>query len=313
MPALTGKLGHRVWVLLKTAVLGWLDDRAPSMGAAIAFDTLFSLAPVLLLVIAVAGIAFGEEAARGAIVAQLGGLMGQEGAATLQAMIATAGASRSDIIATVIGVVTLLIGATTVFAELQSSLNVIWKAEPPKEPTLVWMVRVRLASLSLIVVMGFLLLVSLVVSAALSALGGFLSGILPGLNILLNFLNTVLSFAVIAALIATIFRVLPDVVIPWSDVWLGAVVTALLFTIGKTVIGLYIGSSQVATTYGAAGALVIILLWVYYTAQIFLFGAEITKAQAALRGSRKEAAAELRAKAKEQVLTDADEEAGSRA
>src|SRR5690242_21016497 len=272
--------------ILVKAVRGYIDDRAMSMGAAIAYYTVFSLAPILILVIAVAGLVFGEDAARGAIVAQLGGLMGQEGAQALQAMIRSAGETTTSTIAGIIGIVMLVIAATTVFAELQSALNIIWKAPPPKVSTVTLLVRVRLASLALIVGMGFLLLVSLIVNAALTALGGWLAGILPGLDILLHIANAVLSLTVITALFAMVYKLLPDTPIPWRDVWVAAIITALLFTIGKYLISLYIGSSKIASTYGAAGALVIILLWVYYSAQIFLFGAEIAWAYSETHGSR---------------------------
>jgi len=256
------------------------------MGAAIAFYTLFSLAPMLLMIIAVAGLVFGEVAARGALMGQLEGLMGREGAAALQAMIASAGHPVSGVVATVVAVVTLVVGATTVFAELQSSLNVIWKAEPPKEASVVLLVKVRLASLSLIAVIGFLLLVSLVLSAILTAVGDFLRGIMPGLEIMMQAANFVISLGVVTTLFAMIYKVLPDVNIPWRDVWFGSFITALMFSLGKFLISLYLGSSNVATTYGAAGALVIVLMWVYYSSQIFLFGAEITKAFSLTHGSK---------------------------
>jgi len=276
----------RIWRVLVTAFNGWLDDRAASMGAAIAFCTLFSMAPMLLLIIAVAGLVFGPDAARGALMGQLEGLMGREGAAALQAMIASAGHPVSGTIATIVAVGTLIVGATTVFAELQASLNVIWKAEPPKEPSIVWLVRVRLLSLSLIGAIGFLLLVSLVVSAALTALSNYLAGIMPGLDIIMQVVNLLISLAVITTLFAMIYKVLPDVKIPWRDVWFGSFITAVMFSVGKLLIGLYLGSSNVASAYGAAGALVVVLMWVYYSSQIFLFGAEITRAFSLFQGSR---------------------------
>jgi len=247
----------KAWRIVVSAFNGWLDDRGASMGAAIAFYTLFSIAPMMLMIIAVAGLVFGEDAARGALMGQLEGLMGREGAAALQAMIASAGQPVSGVVATVVAVVTLVVGATTVFAELQSSLNVIWKAEPPKEPSVVWLVKVRLASLSLIAVIGFLLLVSLVISAMLSAVSDYLRGIMPGLNVIMQVVNFVVSLGVVTTLFAMIYKVLPDVNIPWRDVWFGSFITALMFSLGKFLISLYLGSSSIATTYGAAGALVI--------------------------------------------------------
>ncbi|WP_158044304.1 YihY/virulence factor BrkB family protein [Skermanella pratensis] len=276
----------KAWQVLVTAFNGWLEDRAASMGAAIAFYTLFSLAPMLLLIIAIAGLVFGPEAAQGALMGQLEGMMGREGAAALQAMIASAGKPVSGTIATVVALVTLIVGATTVFAELQSSLNVIWKADPPPGSSVVWLVKVRLLSLSLIGAIGFLLLVSLVVSATLTALSDYLAGIMPGLDLMMQATNLVISLAVVTTLFAMIYKMLPDTRIPWRDVWFGSFITAVMFSIGKLLISLYLGSSNIASAYGAAGALVIVLMWVYYSAQIFLFGAEITWAFSLTHGSR---------------------------
>lgn len=272
--------------LLSAAANAYLEDRAMTMGAAIAYYTVFSLAPVLILVIAVAGLAFGHEAAEGAIVDELGGLLGRDGARALQAMIRGAADRGSGIAATVVGLVTLAVAATSVFAELQGSLNVIWKAAPSPRSAVWDIVRVRLLSLSLIVALGFLLLVFLVVSAALTAFAGYLERVFPGLDVLMRLINMAVSFAVTAALFAMVYKMLPDTRIAWGDVWIGAAVTALLFTVGKLLIGLYIGSSNVASTYGAAGALVVILIWVYYSAQIFLFGAEFAKVYAERYGTR---------------------------
>jgi membrane protein len=276
----------QVWGVLTSAFGGWMNDRCLTMGAAIAYYTVFSLAPMLILVIATAGLAFGQEAARGAIVRQFAGLMGREGAAALQAMIESASNTGAGIVATVIGVVTLLLAATGAFAEMQAALNVIWKAEPPKVNAVWGLIRQRLLSLSLILAIGFLSLVSLVISTALAAFGDYLTGALPGVEVIVQALNFVVSFLVIAALFAMIFKLLPDATIAWRDVRFGALVTALLFTVGKFLISLYIGSSSVASSYGAAGAFVIILLWIYYSAQIFLFGAEITRAYAESHGTR---------------------------
>ncbi len=264
--------------LCRAAAAGWSADRAPSMGAAMAYYMVFSLAPMLILVIAIAGLVFGQAAAQGAIVEQLGDLMGVEGAAALQAMIASAGHKRAGVIATLIGTGTLLIAATAVFGELQAALNVIWKVQRRRRRMPVAVARERLLSLSLILALGFLLLVSLVLSAALSAFGHYLSGVFPGLPLMLRILHLALSFGMMSILFAMIFKILPDAPVAWQDVWIGAMATALFFSIGKYLIGLYIGSSNVASTYGAAGALVVILVWIYYSAQILLFGAEFTKA-----------------------------------
>jgi membrane protein len=271
--------------LCRAAGAAWLEDRAPSMGAAMAYYMVFSLAPVLILVIAVAGLVFGQAAAQGAIVKQLGDLMGIEGAAALQAMIASAAHKRAGIVATLIGSGTLLIASTAVFGELQAALNVIWKVQRRRK-ALIALARERLLSLSLILALGFLLLVSLVLSAALTAFGQYLNGVFPGLPVMLRILHLALSFALMSVLFAMIFKILPDTPVAWQDVWVGAMTTALLFSVGKYLIGLYIGSSNVASTYGAAGALVIILLWIYYSAQILLFGAEFTKACADRRLAR---------------------------
>jgi membrane protein len=264
--------------LCRAAAAGWLADRAPSMGAAMAYYMVFSLAPMLILVIAIAGLVFGQAAAQGAIVEQLGDLMGVEGAAALQAMIVSAGRKRAGIIATLVGIGALLIASTAVFVELQAALNVIWKVQRHSRGALFAAAREQLLSLSLILALGFLLLVSLVLSAALSAFGHYLDGVFPGLPLMLRILHLALSFGMMSVLFSMIFKMLPDAPVAWQDVWVGAMATALLFSVGKYLIGLYIGSSNIATTYGAAGALVIILVWIYYSAQILLFGAEFTKA-----------------------------------
>jgi membrane protein len=264
--------------LCRAAGTGWLADRAPSMGAAMAYYMVFSLAPMLILVIAIAGLVFGQAAAQGAIVEQLGDLMGVEGASALQAMIVSAGHKRAGIIATLVGTGTLLVASTAVFVELQAALNVIWKVERRQRRALIAVAREQLLSLSLILAIGFLLLVSLVLGAALSAFGHYLDGVFPGLPLVLRILHLALSFGMMSVLFGMMFKILPDAPVAWQDVWIGAMTTALLFSFGKYLIGLYIGSSNVASTYGAAGALVIILLWIYYSAQILLFGAEFTKA-----------------------------------
>jgi membrane protein len=270
------------WALCRAAGTAWLADRAPSMGAAMAYYMVFSLAPMLILVIAVAGLVFGQAAAQGAIVAQLGDLIGVEGATVFQAMIASAGHQRAGIIATLLGSGTLLVASTAVFGELQAALNVIWKVQRRRQ-ALAAAARERLLSLSLILALGFLLLVSLVISAALSAFGSYLNGAFPGLPVLLRLVHLALSFGLMSILFAMIFKILPDTPVAWQDVWIGAPTTALLFSVGKYLIGLYIGSSNAASAYGVAGALVIILLWIYYSAQILLFGAEFTKACADCR------------------------------
>ncbi|ABI63294.1 YihY/virulence factor BrkB family protein [Granulibacter bethesdensis] len=278
----------RILAILKDAAGGYLADNCLSRGAAIAYYTVFSMSPVLVIVIAVAGTLFGEEAARGAIVSQLGGLMGKQAAEALQAMIASAGRHGAGPIATVIGIGTLLITASGVFGEIQATLNVIWRAEPPRS-TVGQLVRVRLLSLGLVMTMGFLLMVSLVASAVLAAIGDWLDSFIPETRLLLQLANAGMSFFIIALIFGATYKILPDRVIAWRDVGMGAVTTALLFSVGKMLIGMYIGSSNAATSYGAAGALVIMLLWVYYSAQIFLFGAELTRAYSDDRHARRQA------------------------
>lgn len=275
------------WGILKSAAIGYNDDNALSRGAAIAYYTIVSIAPVLVIVIAIAGLVFGADAARGAIVDQISGLMGKQGAEAIQSMIQGASNRKSGIIATIVGLVTLLVTASGVFGEMQSALNAIWKAEPP--PGAVGrLVRARLASLGLVAALGFLLMVSLVISTALSALDGFLHDLLPGIETVMKVLSFLISYALISALFAAIYKVLPDKRIEWQDVFVGALATGALFTIGKFGISAYIGSSAIASSYGAAGALIVILVWIYYSAQIFLFGAEFTRAFAETHGSHAE-------------------------
>jgi membrane protein len=273
--------------LLREAARGWWNDRAMSLGAAIAFFTVFSLAPMLLAVIAVAGLAFGREAAQGAIVAQLGGLLGDAAAAMIEGMIASASNVQSGVIGTTVGAVTFLVLVTGAIIELQDDLNIIWKVEPPVHYGIVAFVRVRLLSLALVLGLGFLLLVSLIIDAGLSALGSFLEASFSGATTLLQILNSAVAFAIAVLLFAMMFKILPDVDLAWSDVWIGALVTGVLFTIGKVLIGWYLGRSGVASSYGAAAALITILLWIYYSSLILLFGAEFTKVYAESHGSRR--------------------------
>jgi membrane protein len=264
--------------LCKTAIYSWLDDHAPTMGAAIAYYMVFSLAPILVMVIGVAGLVFGKEAAEGALFGQLAGLIGPESAEAVQAMLRSASGEESGIIATAVGIGTLIIAATAVFGQLQLALNVIWKA-PGNASLSVWhLLKSRLLSLSLILVIGFLLLVSLVISTALAAFSYYLDWILPGLATILHIVNLLLSFSFTTVLFAMMFKILPDKPVEWEEVWVGAAIAAILFTVGKHLISLYIGSSNMASTYGAAGALIIVLVWVYYSAQILLLGAEFAKA-----------------------------------
>ncbi|SEO13210.1 membrane protein [Rhodospirillales bacterium URHD0017] len=277
------------WKLAKETVRSFIADEALSHGASIAYYTMFAVAPVLLIIIAIAALVFGREAAEAAIVAQLSGLMGESTAKALEEIVHKVGDREGGVWATVVGVGALILTATGVFGEVQSALNVVWKAKGRKtkerQSTLGRLARARAASLGLVVTSGFLITVSLATSAALEGLSGYLRGVFPGAEIVLTIVDFVISTALIGFMFAAIYKVLPDKPIAWRDVAIGAVVTALLFEGGKYLIALYIGKSDVAATYGAAGALVVLLLWIYYTAQIFLLGAEFTHAYARRYGS----------------------------
>jgi len=238
-------------------------------------------------VIAIAGLAFGRDADENAITEQLSGLMGQQTAEVLQTAVRSASNTSSGVIATIIGIITLIVTASGVFGEMQTALNAIWKAKP-KGTTVSRLIRARAASLGLVAVLGFLLMVSLVVSTMLTAFGNYLDSILPFGKVILTVLNVVVSLLLISFLFAAIYKVLPDRELTWRDVAIGAVVTAILFTVGKSLIGWYIGSSAVASSFGAAGALIVLLLWVYYSAQIFLLGAEFTKVYVDHRGGKQD-------------------------
>jgi len=271
--------------LVKDSFAAWVDDFAPSMGAALSYYTIFSLAPLLIIVIAVAGLVFGADASRGAILEQLQAMLGPEGAKAVEDLLRRASEPAEGLTASIVGGIALLIGATTVFGELQSDLDRIWRA-PAAAPKGLWgLIRSRLVSFGMVLTVGFLLLVSLVISTALAALGQWWGAILGGWEVTLQVLNFVVSFATITALFAMIYKMLPRARIAWPDVWVGAAVTSLLFTIGKFAIGLYLGHSQVTSGFGAAGSIAVLMIWVYYSAQIFLLGAEFTWVYAHQYGS----------------------------
>jgi membrane protein len=276
-----------MWALLKSTVEGFIDDDAWSRGASIAYFTLFSLAPVLLVVIAIAGLVFGMDAARGAIVAQLSGLMGAKTAEAMQAMIESASKPREGMWATLIGLVVIVIAASGVFGEVQAALNAIWKAKP-RSSTVTRLVRARLASLGLVITFGFLLMVSLAASAALQAFSAYMAGVFPARELALKILDFVISIGLMWGMFAAMYKVLPDTPVAWRDVAIGALVTTGLFQGGKYVIALYVGQSDVASSFGAAGALIVLLVWIFYSSLIFLLGAEFTRAWAELHGSRQE-------------------------
>lgn len=271
--------------LLHATIHDWLVHRAASKGAALAFYTLFSLAPVLLFVLAIAGSLYGVAAARGQLFGELRHLLGRDGAQAVELLLAGASNPAAGHWATALAAVILLIGATTVFAELKASLDDIWQITPARDSALVALIRTRLLSLGMILVLAFLLLVSLAVSAALSLLDQLGSADNRYLAALLGGLNALFAYLVISALFAAIFKLLPQVRLAWRDVLIGALGTAALFTLGKHVIGVYIGHSALADSYGAASAMVALLLWVYYSAQIFFLGAEFTRQYALQYGS----------------------------
>lgn len=269
----------------KDALAAWWADDCLRMGASIAYYTLFALAPVLLITIAIAGFVFGEEAVRGQIAGQIDQLVGRDGALAVQSLLEGAAKRGSGILATTIGVVTLLLASTGAFMELQTALNTVWRVKP-KENSSAWksLLINRLQSFGIVVGIGFLLLVSLAVSAALAALNTWLSSISPANTTLWRIVNLLISMTVTTGLFAMLFKFLPDVRLKWRDVAIGAAVTAVLFTIGQQVIGWYLGQSSVASSYGAAGSVMVLLLWVYYSSQIVLFGAEFTRVWADRHG-----------------------------
>ena len=274
--------------LFKEAIGSWVDDYAPSMGAALSYYTLFSIAPLLVIVVAVAGLFFGTEAVRAEIFSQLSSLSGQKSALAVEEMLRTANQPKEGAIAAISSLVLLIIGATTVLGELQNALDRIWRAPAERKPSGVWgFLRSRLLSFTMILGVAFLLMVSLVLSAALAALGKWWGAWFRGWEVLAHFIDLAVSFGMMTILFAMIYKIIPRVDIRWHDVWIGAAVTALLFSIGKVLIGLYLGKSDVASGFGAAGSLVLFMVWVYYSAQIFLIGAEFTWVYAHKFGSRK--------------------------
>lgn len=276
--------------LLKNSAIAWQEDNAASMGAAVAFYTVFSIAPLLIIVIAVAGFVWGEDAVRGEIIRQLNGLVGRDGAAGVQELLKSADKPVQGITATLMSMVFLIIGSTTVFAELQGALDRIWRV-PAATVTGIWnTVRARLLSFGLVLGLAFLLLVSLVVSAALAAFSQMTNGLLPSWEVVLQMLNMLVSVSIATVLFAMIYKFMPRAQVAWRDVWVGAMVTAILFEVGKVLIALYVGKSSTISSLTAAGSLVVVLIWVYYAAQVFLLGAEFTWMYANRYGSRKDVA-----------------------
>jgi membrane protein len=274
------------WSLVKAAAKAWSADYAPSMGAALSYYSVFSLAPLLLIVIAVAGMVFGEDAVRGEIFEQLHGLVGADASQAIEGLLASANKPAEGIASSVIGGLLLLVGATTVFGELQDALDRIWRVPMRERASGLWsLLRSRLLSFGMILGIAFLLMVSLVFSAAIAALGKWWAGAGGAWEVAAQAINLVLGFALTTAVFAMIYKLMPRADVRWHDVWLGAAVTAGLFTLGRFLIGLYIGKSGVASTFGAAGSLIVVFVWVYYSAQIFLIGAEFTWVYANTFGS----------------------------
>jgi membrane protein len=277
---------QRTWAVLKEAGQEWLDDDATRLSAALAFYTILSIAPLLVIATAVTGMVLGDEAASGQLERQVRGFSGDAGAEVLKTTVQNADRPKTGALATVIGVVTLLFGASGVFAELQGALNTAWDVKPKPGRGIWGVVRDRFLSFGMVLVVGFLLVVSLFVSTALSAMSAHLTGLVPGLSTLMMAANFLVSFGVVSLLFAAIFKFLPDAKIAWRDVWFGALVTAGLFTLGKFLIGLYLGTAGVATPFGAAGSVVAFVVWVYYSGLIVFFGAELTQVVAKHRGRR---------------------------
>jgi membrane protein len=283
---------RRLFSLLKQTASAWIDDNAPSRAASLSYYTVFSIAPLLLIAVAIAGLVFGQQVVGGELSTQLDGLLGASGGQAVLAMMASASHLGHGVIASIVGVVLLVLGACGAFVELHDTLNAMWKVDKKETTGVLAFLRARLLSFAMIGVIAFLLLVSLVVSAALAAVGHFATNALPAGEALLHLLNFLVSFAVITFLFAAIFKILPDAKVPWKDVWLGAAVTSLLFGIGKLLIGLYLGKSSVASSYGAAGAFAVLLIWIYYSAMIVFFGAEFTQVHARSHGTLRTGPAE---------------------
>ena len=282
-----------LWDLVKAAASAWVNDYAQSMGAALAYYTMFSIAPLLLIVISIAGLVFGDQAARGEIFMQLEGMLGASGATAVQGLLESVRQPTQSVTATVFGIVLLLIGASSVFGELQDALDRIWRAPRSPGQSGMWgLVRARLLSFGMILGIGFLLMVSLLASAALAALTKWWGPMFSHWAPVASIIELASSFLVITLVFAMIYKIMPRVKIDWKDVWIGAAATSLLFTAGKFLIGVYIGRSGIASGFGAAASLVVVLVWVYYSAQIFLLGAEFTWAYAHKFGSRRDIAAE---------------------
>jgi membrane protein len=277
----TSSFFKNVWIVLRDSFNGFMDDRGLKLSAALAYYTVFSLAPLLVLIISLLSIFYGQEAVQGQIFSQINGLVGNEAAKQIQDMLKSIELSGKTNVALGVGIVTLLFGATSIFIEIQDSVNLIWRVKAKPAKGWLKLIKDRLLSSSLVLSLGFLLLVSLIINGLILAMSDLLVRFLPGLGVVLvEALNFTVSTVIITALFATIFKVLPDAKIAWKDVRWGAFFTALLFMLGRYLIGLYINTTGTSSTYGAAGSLIVILTWIYYTAAILYFGAEFTQAYA---------------------------------
>ncbi len=276
----------QMWRLLKETFKEWNDDKASRLAAALSYYTIFSLAPLLIIAIAIAGAVFGDEAASGEIVKQIQGLVGKAGAEVIQTALQNAQKPDTRNFASIISIAVLLFGASNVFAQIQDALNTIWEVEPKPGRSILLTLRKRFVSFAMVAGVGFLLLVSLIVNTALEAMLKYFNNLLPGFDWLWQIGNFAISFAVITVLFAFIYKFIPDAKIAWNDVWIGSAMTSLLFVIGKYLLGLYLGNSSFGSAYGAAGSLIVLLAWINYAAQIIFFGAEFTQVYASKYGSR---------------------------
>jgi membrane protein len=269
-----------LWPILKTTFTAWNGHEAPRLGAALAFYTILSLSPLVILVVALAGLLFSRSTAQAHILSQVQGMIGPVGGKAVESMLANSQKPVAGILGTIVGLLSLLFGASGVFTELRSALNLIWEVKPEERSGILGLMRERFFSFGMVLSIGFLLLVSLVLSTVLATIGKFFGGLLPIPSAVLTVFNFLISYIGVAVLFGLIFRFVPEAKVRWQNIWLGALVTAMFFTIGKTLIGLYLGKSSVGSTYGAAGSVIVVIVWVYYSAQIFFFGAEFTHAYA---------------------------------
>ncbi|BAY82923.1 putative ribonuclease BN [Calothrix parasitica NIES-267] len=276
----------QIWRLLKETFKEWNEDKASRLAAALSYYTIFSLAPLLIITIAIAGAVFGDDAARGEVVRQIQGLVGKDGAEVIQTALQNAQRPDTRNIASIISIGVLLFGASNVFAQIQDALNTIWEVKPKPGRSFIQVLRKRFLSFAMVGGVGFLLLVSLIVNAGLAAMVNYFTNLIPGIDWIWQIANFAISFAVITVLFAIIYKFMPDVEIAWSDVWVGSAITSLLFVIGKSLLGLYLGNGSFGSAYGAAGSLVVVLAWINYAAQIIFFGAEFTQVYASKYGSR---------------------------